>query len=133
MHCALRTFTFTNSGLAKKPRRSQQVTIDASRSVPATVEISYAELNGDPAPTVKQAVQLDSGINQVSVPIRIANPKLWYPTGYGAQDRYHFSVAVRRGRDVAAEATLRTGLRSVELRRGVTKSGKSFEFVVNGV
>ena len=110
-----------------------EVTIDASRSVPATVEISYAELNGAPAPTIKQAVQLDSGINQVSVPIRIANPKLWYPTGYGAQDRYHFSVAVRRGRDVAAEATLRTGLRSVELRREVTKSGKSFEFVVNGV
>src|ERR1700723_800386 len=110
-----------------------EVTIDASRSVPATVEISCAELNGAPAPTIKQAVQLDSGINQVSVPIRIANPKLWYPTGYGAQDRYHFSVAVRRGRDVAAEATLRTGLRSVEVRRGVTKSGKSFEFVVNGV
>ena len=110
-----------------------EVTIDVSRSVPSTVEISYAELNGAAAPVTKQAVQLDPGINQVSVPIRIANPKLWYPTGYGTQDRYRFSVIVRRGRDVAAEATLRTGLRSVELRREATKSGKSFEFVVNGV
>jgi beta-mannosidase len=110
-----------------------EVTIDASRSSAAMVEISYAELNGAPAPVIKQTAQLDPGINQVSVPIRIANPKLWYPTGYGAQDRYRFSVVVRKGRDVASEAALKTGLRSIELRREVTKSGKSFEFVVNGV
>src|SRR4029077_6747459 len=110
-----------------------EVTIEAGRPTAATVEINYAELNGAPAPVVKQTVQLDPGTNQVSVPIRVANPKLWYPTGYGAQDLYRFSVAVRRGRDVAAEAKLKTGLRSIELRREVTKSGKSFEFVVNGI
>jgi beta-mannosidase len=110
-----------------------EVTIEAGRPTAATVEINYAELNGAPAPVVKQTVQLDPGTNQVSVPIRVANPKLWYPTGYGAQDLYRFSVAVRRGRDVAAEATLKTGLRAIELRREVTKSGKSFEFVVNGI
>jgi beta-mannosidase len=110
-----------------------EVTIEAGRPTAATVEINYAELNGAPAPVIKQTVQLDPGTNQVSVPIRIANPKLWYPTGYGAQDRYRFSVAVRRGRDVAAEATLKTGLRAIELRREATKSGKSFEFVVNGI
>jgi beta-mannosidase len=110
-----------------------EVTIDASRSTAASVEISYAELNGAPVPVIKQSVQLDPGTNQVSVPVRIANPKLWYPTGYGAQDRYRFLVAVRRGKDVAAETKLNTGLRSIELRREVTGSGKSFEFVVNGI
>jgi beta-mannosidase len=110
-----------------------EVTIDASRSTAASVEISYAELNGAPVPVIKQSVQLDPGTNQVSVPVRIANPKLWYPTGYGTQDRYRFSVAVRRGKDVAAETKLNTGLRSIELRREVTGSGKSFEFVVNGI
>src|SRR4029077_8133611 len=110
-----------------------EVTIEAGRRTAATVEINYAELNGAPAPVIKQTVQLDPGTNQISVPIRIANPKLWYPAGYGAQDRYRFSLGVRRGRDLAAEATLKTGLRSVELRREATKSDRSFEFVVNGV
>src|SRR6202007_330011 len=110
-----------------------EIAIERSRWASATVEVSYGDLNGVSAPVVKQAIQLDPGTNQISVPIRIANPKLWYPTGYGAQDRYRFSVVIRRGRDVAAEATLKTGLRSIELRREVTKSGKSFEFVVNGI
>ena len=72
-------------------------------------------------------------MNRISVPIHIANPKLWYPLGYGAQDRYRFAATVRIGRDVAADASLKTGLRSIELRREVTKTGKSFEFVVNGI
>jgi len=110
-----------------------ELTLDASRSTAASVEISYADLSGASAPLIKQTVQLDPGTNQVSVPIRVANPKLWYPTGYGAQDRYRFSVTVRRGKDVVAQATLNTGLRSIELRREVTASGKSFEFVVNGI
>jgi beta-mannosidase len=110
-----------------------EVAIEAARPTSATVEVSYAELNGVSTPVIKQTIQLDPGTNQISVPIRIANPKLWYPTGYGAQDRYRFSVAVRRGRDLAAEATLKTGLRFLELRRGAMKGGKSFEFVVNGI
>src|SRR5260370_7454646 len=69
----------------------------------------------------------------MSVPMCITNLKRGYPVGYGAQDRYRFSAVVRTGRDVAAEASLRTGLRSIELRREVTKSGKSFAFVVNGI
>ena len=86
-----------------------------------------------PVAPIRQAVQLDSGVNHVSVPIHIANPKLWYPAGYGGQDRYRFSYTVRIARDIAAQASLNTGLRSIELRREVTKTGKSFAFVVNGI
>jgi beta-mannosidase len=110
-----------------------ELEIEASRSTAVSVEINYAELSGTPLAPVRQSVQLDPGLNRMSVPIRITNPKLWYPVGYGAQDRYRFSAVVRTGRDVAAEASLRTGLRSIELRREVTKSGKSFVFVVNGI
>jgi len=110
-----------------------ELEIEASRSAAITVEINYAELSGAALAPVRQSVQVDPGLNHVSVPIRIANPKLWYPVGYGAQDRYRFSATVRTGRDVAADASLKTGLRSVELRREVTKTGKSFEFVVNGI
>jgi beta-mannosidase len=112
---------------------SAELEIQASRSTAATVEITYAELSGAPVAPVRQAVQLDSGVNHVSVPVHIANPKLWYPAGYGAQDRYRFSYTVRIARDIAAQGTLNTGLRSIELRREVTKTGKSFAFVVNGI
>jgi beta-mannosidase len=110
-----------------------EVEIDACRSTAAIVEINYGELNGPSAAPIRQNVQLEPGLNRVSVPIHVAYPKLWYPLGYGAQNRYRFSATVRLGHDVAAEAALKTGLRSIELRREVTTTGKSFEFVVNGI
>jgi beta-mannosidase len=72
-------------------------------------------------------------MNHVSFPIRIAKPKLWYPVGYGAQSRYRFSAVIRTGKEVAARAEVKTGLRSLELRRVPDQWGKSFEFVVNGI
>jgi len=112
---------------------SAEFNVEASRGVPATIEITYGQLSGAAFPVVRQAVQLVPGANQIAVPILIANPKLWYPNGYGAQDRYQFSAVIRVGRDVAANASLKTGLCSIELRRERTKTGKSFEFVVNGI
>ena len=112
---------------------SAELNIEASRATTASVEFTYGPLAGAAFPVVRQSVQLVPGVNRISVPLHIANPKLWYPNGYGAQDRYQFAAVVRTGRDVAANAALKTGLRSIELRREVTKTGKSFEFVVNGI
>ncbi|MGA7224264.1 MAG: glycoside hydrolase family 2 protein, partial [Candidatus Acidiferrales bacterium] len=112
---------------------SAEIEIEASRSAAASVEINYAELSGTPFTPIRQSVQLEPGINRISVAVHIANPKLWYPLGVGAQDRYSFAAAVRMGRNVAADASLKTGLRSIELRREVTGDDTSFAFVVNGV
>jgi beta-mannosidase len=90
-------------------------------------------MSGPQAVDGTQTLQLNAGINHVSFPVRIARPKLWYPVGYGAQNRYRFSAQVRIGPDVAAHAETKTGLRSVELRRVSDQWGKSFEFVVNGI
>jgi beta-mannosidase len=111
-----------------------EMEIEASRPTTAAIEISYSELAGaEAARPIRQTVPLDPGINRISIPVRITNYKLWYPLGYGAQDRYRFSAAVRVGKKVEAEAAVKTGLRTVELRRQVTPSGKGFEFVVNGI
>jgi beta-mannosidase len=112
---------------------SADFNIEASRGIPAGIEITYGQLSGAPFPVIRQTIQLVPGVNRISVPIHIANPKLWYPNGYGAQDRYQFSAVIRTGRDVAANVSLKTGLRSIELRREITKTGKSFAFVVNGI
>jgi len=133
-----------------------ELDIEASRPMTATVTISYKGLaiaetagpstpppvpgtsgaSGEDRPRTKpltQTVQLDAGTNHISIPLRIASPKLWYPAGYGPQNRYQFSAVIKQGKNILAEASLNTGLRSVELRRVPDRWGKSFEFVVNGI
>jgi beta-mannosidase len=112
---------------------SAEIEIEASRATTATLESVYDEMPGPKMVLLPSMLQLNAGINHVSFPIRIAKPKLWYPVGYGHQSRYRFSASVRVGRDVAARAETKTGLRSVELRRAHDQWGKSFEFVVNGI
>jgi beta-mannosidase len=114
-------------------RVEAEVEIEASR--PASVVITYAhdELAGAATTDGKQTVQLDAGMNHVTFPITIAKPKLWYPLGYGAQSRYRFTATVRVGKETVAQAEVKTGLRSVELRRVPDQWGKSYAFVVNGI
>ncbi len=82
---------------------------------------------------VQQKMHLELGMNHVSIPFDIAKPNRWYPNGYGAQALYRFTATVRRGKAVEDHAGVRTGLRSLELRRQPDQWGKSFEFVVNGI
>lgn len=115
-----------------------EVEVDASHPITATLMMSHDEMHGAPTADGTQTVQLNTGTNRISIPVRIASPKLWYPVGYGPQNRYHFSVLIRGGsarqdKEVLARADTKTGLRSVELRRVPDEWGKSFEFVVNGI
>ena len=110
-----------------------EVEIESTRPASANITITHDNAGGAMTNVATQSVQLDAGTNQVSVPLRIVSPKLWYPAGYGAQDRYRFSATVKIGKVVAAQAEVKTGLRSVELRRTPDQWGKSFTFVVNGI
>ncbi|MGA8152109.1 MAG: glycoside hydrolase family 2 protein [Terriglobales bacterium] len=110
-----------------------ELDIEAGKSTTATLTVAHEELSGAQTADGTQTLQLDAGMNHVSFPIRIAAPKLWYPLGYGAQSRYKFSAVIRTGKEVTARAEVKTGLRSVELRRVSDQWGKSFEFVVNGI
>src|SRR5208283_4876306 len=95
---------------------SAELEIEASQPTAATLTLAHDEMSGPQTADGTQTLQLDAGINHVSFPIRIPSPKLWYPVGYGAQNRYRFSASIRVGREVAARAETKTGLRSLELR-----------------
>jgi len=110
-----------------------ELAIEAGKPTTVTLAMAHDEMSGAQSADGNQTLQLDAGINHVSFPIRIASPKLWYPVGYGSQSRYRFSAVIRTGREVAARAEVKTGLRTVELRRVADQWGKSFEFVVNGI
>jgi beta-mannosidase len=110
-----------------------ELEIEASQPTTVILTLTHEELPGPHAADGSQTFQLDTGSNHISFPLRIASPQLWYPIGYGPQNRYRFTASLRSGREVAAQAELKTGLRSVELRRAPDQWGKSFEFVVNGI
>ena len=87
---------------------------------------------------------LHAGVNTIDFPIEIIQPKLWYPAGYGDHPIYTFEASVNIGAhtngpgmssmgELADSRSVRTGLRTIELRREVDKWGRSFEFVVNGI
>jgi beta-mannosidase len=80
-----------------------------------------------------RAVTLGPGHNVISFPIDIAHPQLWYPSGYGDQPIYQFHVSVKEDGKEADSKSVKTGLRTVTLRRDLDKWGRSFEFVINGI
>jgi beta-mannosidase len=113
---------------------SAQLAIQSSKPGPVTVAFSHHELpSGAVVNDGTQTFTLDAGENDVAYAFRVAKPKLWYPLGYGAQNRYIFSAVVRSGKETLAQAESKTGLRSVELRRVTDQWGKSFAFYVNGI
>ena len=118
---------------AQSAALTAELDIEASHPATASVAFAHDNLSGAPTSDGTHTVQLDAGMNQIAFPIHIATPKLWYPAGYGSQDRYHFSAVVRLNREAAAKADVKTGLRSAELRRDLDQWGKSFTFVVNGI
>lgn len=108
-----------------------QVEVTASVDTPATVTLHYVVAGR--TLTATQTTDLHAGVNHVELPITIDHPDLWYPAGYGGQPMYAFRASVSIRGAVEDTSDVRTGLRSVELRRDPDKWGRSFEFVVNGI
>jgi len=97
----------------------------------ATLKVEYAQ--GVQTKSFSYPVTLHTGLNEVSYPIDIVNPKLWYPNGYGKQDMYHFKATLLTGGHAADVVSTRSGLRSVRLNRDRDSLGRKFEFIVNGI
>jgi beta-mannosidase len=114
-------------------RLEAQLEIESSQATSVSIAIAHNALTGPQTSDATQTYFLEPGINHVSIPVRIASPQLWYPVGYGPQNRYGFYASVRMGKETAAQAQIKTGLRSVELRRQTDEWGKSMEFVINGI
>ncbi|HTS38905.1 MAG TPA: glycoside hydrolase family 2 protein [Candidatus Solibacter sp.] len=117
-------------------RLTAEVDVEADKSTTATVSFEHfqgTELQGKASPDGTVTVALDAGTNHISFPIRITNPNLWYPVGYGPQNRYTFNASVKAGKNAEASIAVKTGLRSVELRREADSIGQSFYFVINGI
>ena len=65
--------------------------------------------------------------------LKINNPELWFPNGYGNQPLYQVTVILLNGKDVVDEKSYQVGLRTLDLCQKPDEWGKSFTFVVNGI
>jgi beta-mannosidase len=110
-----------------------ELRVDSDASTAAMVRLRVKDANGKELPARLMPVKLDVGSNLLRIPLRIEHPQRWYPNGYGAQSRYTVAAEVVVGAKTVARAEIKTGLRSVELRRVPDQWGTSFTFVVNGI
>ena len=108
-----------------------EVEVTAAAESLAEVNIQFQD-TGRPVQLLRP-VALHAGLNQVDLPVEIRQPQLWYPAGYGEQPLYAFEAQMKIGAQTVDSRTVRTGLRSVVLRRDVDRWGRSFAFVVNGI
>lgn len=65
--------------------------------------------------------------------LKVNEPKIWWPNGYGAQPLYTVNVQLLSNTNKLDNQTYRIGLRTVGVRREKDAWGESFEFNVNGV
>ena len=107
--------------------------VESDGNFPARVVISYTAPDSKSAKKIERNVTLHAGLNRISVPLEIEKPARWYPAGYGPQALYEFSGSLEVKRSVADQAKVRTGLRSLVLRREPDHWGRSMEFVINGI
>ncbi|PYS69255.1 MAG: hypothetical protein DMF73_15115, partial [Acidobacteria bacterium] len=81
----------------------------------------------------RRSLTLTPGTNRVALNITIPHPSLWWPNGLGSHPLYTFKAQLLIKGKPIDEARIRTGLRSLELRRQRDDTGESFTFVINGV
>jgi beta-mannosidase len=65
--------------------------------------------------------------------LKVPDPELWWPNGYGKQPLYTVSVAISADETVLHTESRRVGLRRVQLVQEPDRHGKSFYFRINDV
>ncbi len=65
--------------------------------------------------------------------VKIENPRLWWPNGYGEQNLYEITFYLYRGEDLIDTLTKTIGLRTLSLCREDDEYGQEFCYKINGV
>ena len=109
-------------------RVSAAAAVESWEEKPLTIRATLLAPGGGRMQSVA-AVQRGSA----ELAIDVDDPRLWWPSGMGAQDLYQFEVTLEADGTVLDRRAYRIGLRTISLRREPDAWGESFTFVVNGV
>ena len=84
--------------------------------------------------TVKSNVLLTSGYNYIDTVIKIENPELWWPNGYGRQPLYTVNIFAICEDKTEKWPEFKYGIRTVTLDTSIIEGkDRKFTFVVNNV
>ena len=103
------------------------------REAPCNLELTLTPPNGGEAVAVHHVeLSLPPGRTRTPCTLKVPNPELWWPNGYGDQPLYTLHARVLCG-GVETDAVAQTiGLRTIELDRSPLPDGTRFAFKVNG-
>ncbi len=77
-------------------------------------------------------INLIPGFNNISYPITISSPELWWPNGLGDQRLYNVEIQLRDNENLISKKNQSLGLRTIEVVQDKDSIGASFYFKVNG-
>lgn len=90
--------------------------LDSAQAVTASLSTELTTADGQVAAAVEQSHPLAVGANQVRWRLEVPSPRLWWPVGLGAQELYDLRLIVGVDGASSDSRSLRTGLRSVQMR-----------------
>ncbi len=82
--------------------------------------------------TFEQRLVFDKGRDLASTILRVDNPALWQPAGYGKPNLYRLDITLVCGGDIVDSLPTQVGIRTVRLDQSADEYGRKFEFEVNG-
>jgi beta-mannosidase len=103
------------------------VTTEVWGNAPLTAELRLTAPDGTVFTT---SAELVDGAGTLQV--KIANPQLWWPNGYGEQPLYAVEVLLAADGQSCDQREYKLGLRTIKLVQEDDQWGKSFTFFVNG-
>nr|WP_216673906.1 glycoside hydrolase family 2 protein [Saccharibacillus endophyticus] len=120
-------FIRQNEVTASKAKLTAIVTVESDRDFEGRLRISAEGLDID------RTEQISRGENTIRFEFEVDDPKLWWSRGLGDAHLYTFTAGILEGESLSAEKSVRTGLRSVKLKREKDGAGASFYIELNGV
>lgn len=81
---------------------------------------------------IQQNLIFEAGEDSHSTVIRIPDPHLWWPAGYGQANLYHLRARLLCDNEQVDQTDKKFGIRTVKLNRVKDKGGQNFQFEING-
>lgn len=70
---------------------------------------------------------------EACISVKVLNPQLWWPNGYGRQPLYKVYIKLKKQEEVLDQKTFNIGLRTLSIKRDSDQWGESFQFEINGI
>ncbi|MBW8001860.1 MAG: glycoside hydrolase family 2 protein [Planctomycetes bacterium] len=81
---------------------------------------------------LEQDMHFSAGEKSHSTIIRVDNPALWWPAGYGPQNLYKLDAELISDNETIDHIQTEIGIRTVKLNRTKDKHGQKFQIEING-